>query len=163
MNRDRPFCFLLGSSAFTTIVGAFVFVSSVAWADGTYGHVAPQDSTFRLPIDNQDIITPTLEDGRWTQIAIPLPPPSPPPPLSPDPPPPPPPPDGSFPGKRMLHASVYDPGRDRMIIFGGWSGSSPLSDTWSQSLTEAGPDLILPHFCGHPVKPQPLGFRTQPV
>lgn len=41
---------------------------------------------------------------------------------------------GSPPTTRMLTPLVYDPVRDRVLLFGGWSGTQPLSDTWALSL-----------------------------
>lgn len=42
---------------------------------------------------------------------------------------------GSLPGRRAAHTAIYDPVRDRMVVHGGWSGGSPLSDTWSLTLS----------------------------
>jgi hypothetical protein len=41
---------------------------------------------------------------------------------------------GSPPPTRYLHSAVYDTTGDRMIVFGGSDGASPLSDTWALSL-----------------------------
>jgi hypothetical protein len=40
-------------------------------------------------------------------------------------------PSGPGPGARDDFASAYDPVAGRMVIFGGWSGSAMLSDTWT--------------------------------
>ncbi|MBL8753031.1 MAG: hypothetical protein JNK15_06975 [Planctomycetes bacterium] len=34
------------------------------------------------------------------------------------------------PSARAFHGMVYDPGRDRLVLFGGKQGNSPLGDTW---------------------------------
>jgi galactose oxidase-like protein/Kelch motif protein len=52
--------------------------------------------------------------------------------LVPDQPPPPPPPQA--PSARRDHVAIYDPVRDRMVIFGGWDGSF-RNDTWALSLS----------------------------
>src|SRR5258706_15726087 len=49
-------------------------------------------------------------------------------------------PAGPFPAARRSLTSVFDPRRDRMVIFGGWDGqsndlSSFLNDTWALSLS----------------------------
>ena len=38
------------------------------------------------------------------------------------------------PSIRMSHSAIYDPVRDRMVVFGGYSGSSSLNDVWALSL-----------------------------
>jgi hypothetical protein len=49
-------------------------------------------------------------------------------------------PTGTLPAARRSLTSIYDPRRDRMVIFGGWDGtsnnlSSFLNDTWALSLS----------------------------
>jgi hypothetical protein len=36
--------------------------------------------------------------------------------------------------RRSDHSAIYDPVRDRMLLFGGTDGTSKLNDTWGQSL-----------------------------
>jgi hypothetical protein len=43
-------------------------------------------------------------------------------------------PTGTPPAARRSHSAAYDPLNDRMIIFGGYTGSSSLGDTWALSL-----------------------------
>ena len=43
-------------------------------------------------------------------------------------------PAGTPPGARAFHAGVYDPQRDRVVVFGG-RDSAPLNDTWELSLS----------------------------
>jgi hypothetical protein len=43
-------------------------------------------------------------------------------------------PSGTPPSARYLHSGIYDPVRDRMVVFGGYSGSSGLNDVWAMSL-----------------------------
>src|SRR5207248_1334691 len=45
-------------------------------------------------------------------------------------------PSGSAPGVRGAPAAIYDPVRDRMIVFGGYSGNpaAALSEPWALSL-----------------------------
>jgi hypothetical protein len=43
-------------------------------------------------------------------------------------------PSGSPPSGRRGHTAVYDPVRDRMIVFGGNAGSTLLNDVWALSL-----------------------------
>jgi galactose oxidase-like protein/Kelch motif protein/flagellar hook capping protein FlgD len=46
-------------------------------------------------------------------------------------------PAGTGPAARARHCAVYDPVRDRMIVFGGYSmGTGPLNDTWALSLSD---------------------------
>src|SRR5206468_1409576 len=40
---------------------------------------------------------------------------------------------GAPPSARELHAAIYDPVRDRLLVFGGWDGGF-LNDVWSLSL-----------------------------
>ena len=47
-------------------------------------------------------------------------------------------PSGSAPDPRIGHDAIFDPIRDRMILFGGNVGGSPMNDTWALSLG-AGP------------------------
>ena len=44
-------------------------------------------------------------------------------------------PSGSPPQARQKHLAVYDPVRDRMIVFGGMTGSETLFDVWALSLS----------------------------
>ena len=39
-------------------------------------------------------------------------------------------PDGGPPAGRDVMAAAYDPVGDRMVVFGGWSGTTMLGDTW---------------------------------
>jgi hypothetical protein len=41
---------------------------------------------------------------------------------------------GDPPVGRSFHIALYDPSADRMIVQGGWNGSSGLNDTWMLSL-----------------------------
>jgi Galactose oxidase, central domain len=43
--------------------------------------------------------------------------------------------EGQGPGARSGHSAVYDPIGDRMIVFGGWDGSSLHDDTWQLALS----------------------------
>jgi hypothetical protein len=43
-------------------------------------------------------------------------------------------PAGTPPSARYSHTAIYDPVRDRMVVFGGHDGSSPLNDVWALSL-----------------------------
>lgn len=40
-------------------------------------------------------------------------------------------PSGAVPDARYTHSMVYDPSSGRVILFGGWSGSTGMSDTWA--------------------------------
>ena len=42
---------------------------------------------------------------------------------------------GTPPSARTFHSAIYDPVRDRMIVFGGLSGATRLNDTWTLSLS----------------------------
>ena len=46
-------------------------------------------------------------------------------------------PTGAPPSARGNASAIYDPVRDRMVVFGGYAGSSPFNDVWALSL--AGP------------------------
>ena len=48
-------------------------------------------------------------------------------------------PSGTPPSPRSLHSAIYDPLRDRMVVFGGQlpGGTNALSDVWSLSLADA--------------------------
>lgn len=74
--------------------------------DGTPNANAFLNDTWALSLDTND--------GAWT-------------PLSPA---------GPVPGVRDAMAAIYDPGGDRMVVFGGWSGTAVLGDT--QFLTWGG-------------------------
>jgi Galactose oxidase, central domain len=66
----------------------------------------------RRPVEGTDSrVTATGEDGTWQQ----LPPPS----------------------ARYLHAAVYDPVRDRMVVIGGYSTRDLVNDVWVLSLAGA--------------------------
>jgi hypothetical protein len=43
-------------------------------------------------------------------------------------------PSGTPPGARDAHSAIYDPVRDRMVVFGGSSSGSGLNDVWALSL-----------------------------
>lgn len=64
------------------------------------------------------------------------------------------PPPGSAPVRRRLHSAIYDPVRNRMLVFGGWTGapnaetwalSLGATPTWSLLLTDAGPSARYGH------------------
>ncbi len=40
----------------------------------------------------------------------------------------------SGPGPRGWHAAIYDPVRDRMVVFGGTNGPTTFGDVWALSL-----------------------------
>jgi galactose oxidase-like protein len=42
---------------------------------------------------------------------------------------------GTPPSPRNLHSAIYDPVRDRMIVFGGYENSSFLNDVWAMNLS----------------------------
>src|SRR5262249_55519848 len=42
-------------------------------------------------------------------------------------------PAGAGPSARYAHVAIYDPVRNRMVIFGGYSGQQPLNDVWALS------------------------------
>ncbi|HKQ58676.1 MAG TPA: kelch repeat-containing protein [Candidatus Eisenbacteria bacterium] len=42
---------------------------------------------------------------------------------------------GPGPGERIGHSAVYDPVRDRMVVFGGYNGNGVLNDVWQLSLS----------------------------
>jgi len=56
------------------------------------------------------------EDGEWTELA----------------------PGGTVPGVRDVMSAVYDPHGDRMVLFGGWSGTQMLGDTQFLTWDDAG-------------------------
>ncbi len=79
---------------------------------------------------------------------------------------------GPLPLARRSLTSVFDPRRDRMVIFGGWDGmsddpSSFLNDTWALSLTSSGdgewtqlsPDGLVPVGDVMAAAYDPLGDR----
>src|SRR5439155_558701 len=43
-------------------------------------------------------------------------------------------PAGTPPSARIWHTAIYDPARDRMLVFGGYDGRSLLNDVWALSL-----------------------------
>ena len=43
-------------------------------------------------------------------------------------------PTGTLPGARRLHSAIYDPVRDRMVVFGGFITGSYFNDLWALSL-----------------------------
>jgi hypothetical protein len=43
-------------------------------------------------------------------------------------------PTGTPPSARFLHTAIYDPVRDRMLVFGGYDGTVYFSDVWALSL-----------------------------
>ncbi|MGH3053789.1 MAG: Kelch repeat-containing protein, partial [Gaiellaceae bacterium] len=43
-------------------------------------------------------------------------------------------PAGTPPAPRARHGAIYDPVRDRMVVFGGYGGSSGLNDVWALPL-----------------------------
>jgi hypothetical protein len=47
-------------------------------------------------------------------------------------------PQGTGPSARDLMSAIYDPVRDRMIVFGGWDHTHYLNDTWALSLSGGG-------------------------
>jgi len=57
---------------------------------------------------------------------------------------------GTAPPGRYQHTAIYDSNRDRMIVYGGWSGASTLGDVWALDLagepswTEIVPSTPLP-------------------
>src|SRR5439155_44108 len=75
-------------------------------------------------------------------------------------------PAGTSPGARSGHSAIYDPVRDRMIVFGGCSsGSFPyLNDVWALSLAGASAWTALtpndgPVLCGHSAIYDPVRDR----
>ena len=44
-------------------------------------------------------------------------------------------PSGTPPSARYAHAAIFDPVRDRMVVFGGFDGANPLNDVWTLSLS----------------------------
>ncbi len=44
-------------------------------------------------------------------------------------------PSGAPPNPRYGHTAIYDPVRDRMVVFGGYDGSMPFGDVWALSLS----------------------------
>ena len=53
------------------------------------------------------VLSLSTPDGAWTQLA----------------------PEGTLPTERDVMAAIYDPSGDRMVLFGGWSGTNMLDDT----------------------------------
>jgi hypothetical protein len=60
-------------------------------------------------------------------------------------------PSGTPPSGRRYHSAIYDPVRDRMVVFGGYTGEGYLNDVWALSLagtpewTELTPGGTPPH------------------
>jgi len=46
-------------------------------------------------------------------------------------------PSGTPPDGRMYHSAVYDAVNERMVVFGGWTGTATLNDVWALSLAGA--------------------------
>lgn len=46
-------------------------------------------------------------------------------------------PSGTLPSARTEHSAIYDPVRDRLVVFGGANGSVALNDAWALSLAGA--------------------------
>jgi hypothetical protein len=46
-------------------------------------------------------------------------------------------PSGTPPGARAYHTAIYDPVRDRMVVFGGDNGSRHFGDVWALSLADS--------------------------
>ena len=44
-------------------------------------------------------------------------------------------PGGTPPSARDAHTAIYDPVRDRMVVFGGYDGASLRNDVWALSLS----------------------------
>ena len=69
-------------------------------------------------------------------------------------------PDGTWhqlppPSARYLHAAVYDPVRDRMVVFGGYSTRDLVNDVWVLSLARA-PEWSQLNPVGTPPSPRHL-------
>ncbi len=77
--------------------------------DGTPGSNAFLNDTWALSL-------PSGGDGAWTELS----------------------PDGPLPTVRDATAAIYDPRGDRMVVFGGWSGTSMLDDTQFLTWDDAG-------------------------
>ncbi len=60
-------------------------------------------------------------------------------------------PTGTLPNGRFGHTAIYDPARDRMVVFAGFDGSDRLNDVWALGLggtpawTDLTPTGALPH------------------
>ena len=58
---------------------------------------------------------------------------------------------GAPPSGRYYHSAIYDPVRDQMVVYGGYNGSTTLSEVWTLSLggapawTNVTPPLVNPH------------------
>ena len=76
--------------------------------DGTPNEFAFLNETWALSLD--------ASDGQWMQLS----------------------PDGDVPGVRATMAATYDPQSDRMVLFGGWSGTHVLDDTQFLTWDDAG-------------------------
>ncbi len=79
-------------------------------AQRTPGHGADSQSSITDSFSPQRIVT-SSDDGAWL---------------------------GLFPTGRTRHTAIYDPVRDRMVVFGGWEGrgSAPyLGDVWELTLS----------------------------
>ncbi len=73
---------------------------------------------------------------------------------------------GGPPGPRAIHTAIYDPPRDRMIVFGGFNGYVTLNDMWALELsstpqwTQLSPLGTAPgRRSGHAATYDPLGDR----
>jgi hypothetical protein len=76
--------------------------------DGTPGPDAFLNDTWSLSLSSMD--------GEWTQLL----------------------PEGTVPEIRDATAAIYDPQADRMVLFGGWSGTQMLGDTQFLTWDDAG-------------------------
>ena len=76
--------------------------------DGTPSETSFLNDTWTLSLSSPD--------GAWTQLS----------------------PDGPVPGVRDAMAAAYDPLGDRMVLFGGWSGTGMLGDTQFLAWDDAG-------------------------
>jgi hypothetical protein len=68
------------------------------------GMTTAMDSSAADPGAAPPVLAPCTVDGAWNHWASPT---------------------------RIYHTAIHDPVRDRMVVFGGWSGSSYLNDVWA--------------------------------